>query len=165
MISALVAILKAVLTAVFRVAWLICKIVYRILKSLHIRLLVAYAVICALLSIFLPVFRPPWIAGFWTGLGICAAVTAVSWFLVLRRKLRAPRPVREERKEEKESERAAETAAADAGPSAPQYFDAEGMPGYFFAEYGDRYELYRRTEEGYVHVRTDYKDQGNGERR
>ena len=39
----------------------------------------------------------------------------------------------------------------------PKYFDVEGAPQYFFAEYADRYVLYRRDEEGAVYIRTDYK--------
>lgn len=171
MISALFGILKAALSAVFRIVALVCKLVYRILRALHIRLLALYVLVCAVCAIFFPVFTDG-IAYFWAGFGLCAAVTLVSWILAARRALSAkPRRLPQEAEEtaaaeapaEKRQERQPEQPPAPRPVRYPRYFDVEGQPAYFFAEYADRYELYRREEGGAVYVRTDKKTDLNGE--
>ena len=39
----------------------------------------------------------------------------------------------------------------------PTYFRVKQSPDYVMAEYSDRYELYKKSEVGLKHVRTDYK--------
>lgn len=39
----------------------------------------------------------------------------------------------------------------------PKYFKAKQNPNYVFAEYEDRYELFKIEKGKYAHVRTDYK--------
>ena len=43
-------------------------------------------------------------------------------------------------------------------PVFPRYFEVEGHAGYLFAEYEDRYELFRRNGGGWDYIRTDYKE-------
>ncbi len=38
----------------------------------------------------------------------------------------------------------------------PKYYAVKGKPGYYFAEYPDKTVLYKRTEKGFVYIRTDY---------
>ena len=165
MFRALLGILKAVWLAVESAVRLVVKLVYGILKFLRIRLLALYVVVCAILSVFLPVFGAG-IVYFWVGFALCCAVTAGSWMYTIWRKISArPRPA-----EEREGEEEAQQNAPAPQPSAPQppqpsppperypkYFDVEGAPQYFFAEYADRYELYLRDGESAVYIRTDFK--------
>ena len=42
-------------------------------------------------------------------------------------------------------------------PDLPTYYKVKNQPDYVMAEYHDRYELFRKTEQGLKKVRTDYK--------
>ena len=42
-------------------------------------------------------------------------------------------------------------------PETPTYFKVKNHPDYVMAEYTDRYELFRKSEDGLKKVRTDYK--------
>ena len=165
MISALIGILKAVLLVVWNAVCLVVKLVYRILKYLRIRILTLYLLVCALLSIFLPVFGE-WIVYFWVGFALCSALTLGSWLYAIRRMFAARPRSAEERPEQKETQEEPKEEAAAPAPTPehappparyPQYFDVEGAPQYFFAEYADRYELYMRDGDRAVYIRTDYK--------
>lgn len=169
MFSLLFGVLKAIVSAVFKVVSLLFKVVYSVLAFLHIRLLALYLAVCALLSLFLPVFGEG-IAYFWAGLGVCAAITLVGWFVAARRALdaRPRKPLREETAAAESAAQPASAAPSQPAPApvpppqpAPQrypvYYDVEGQPGYFFAEYSDRYELYRRGENGAEYIRSDPK--------
>lgn len=176
MLRALFGIVKAAVGAVCRIVGLALKLVYRILAFLHIRLLALYLLVCAVLSLFYPIFTDA-IAVFWVGFGLCAAATLLSWFFAAKRAL-ARRPRREpaEEKPQKGGKKREKEPAEEAQegqeqprrrerrekapapkPRYPLYFDVEGHPGYFFAEYADRYELYRREGDGAVYIRTDRK--------
>lgn len=179
MLSVLLGILKAVALFLYHAIVLIAKIVYGILKFLHIRLLALYVAVCALLSLFFPVSTTG-LVYFLVGLGVCVVVTLIGWILAVRRRAEAKkraealkREKREKRMRRKRKEEEApsgeETLTDEAAPAAapptippppryPLYFEVEGHPGYFFAEYADRYELYRRTEGGGTeYIRTDFK--------
>ncbi len=162
------------------------KIVYNVLKYLRIRLLALYLLVCGLLQLCFGVFDGK-AAYFWVGFALCAAVTLAGWGVRLYKRFAkfVPRKRTEEPAEEEEP--AAEAPApmpaptyspipapgpapapapapmpapAPPKPSSPRYFEVEGHAGYYFAEYDDRYELYRRTEHGDELLRTDEK---NGE--
>lgn len=154
--------IKLAVSAVFHVLWLAAKLVYRILAFLHIRLMALYLVVCALLSLFLPVFTDG-IVWFWVGFGLCAAVTLIGWVYSAHRAVSAaPRktPKKEEGSPAQGSPAQVPPAEEREEPAAryPRYFEVEGHPGYFFAEYADRYELYMRGEDGAVYIRTDRKE-------
>ena len=99
---------------------------------------------------------------FWVGFALCCTLTVGSWAYAVRRKL-AARPRRaEEEPEERQAEEQKEAEPCPAPVPAPperypKYFDVEGAPQYFFAEYADRYELYMRDGDRAVYIRTDYK--------
>ncbi len=178
MFRAFFAILKSALLAVWNVLFYAGKLLYGILKFLHIRILALYVAVCAVLALFFPVFTD-WIVFFWVGFALCSVVTVVSWVLAARRAFNAkPRSAEEEGDGEKakgeiaaakepasppvaaappEPERRPEPTPRKEAAKYPRYFDVEGAPEYFFAEYEDRYELYRREEDGYTYVRTDQK--------
>ena len=42
-------------------------------------------------------------------------------------------------------------------PEKPTYFRVKNHPDYVMAEYSDRYELFKKTEDGLKRIRTDYK--------
>ena len=58
-----------------------------------------------------------------------------------------------------EEESSAETQQEKNQPKTetPTYFRVKNHPDYVMAEYNDRYELFRKTEEGLKKIRTDYK--------
>lgn len=154
-------ILRALLEGVKAILHLlaIClKIVYNVLKIFRIRLLALYLLICGFVQlIWHPIGRDT--VWFWVVFGVLCLLTLISWVLWFRNKLGG------------RSRRVAEIAPArkktsDFEPPVPQqsersdeprWYEVEGRPDYYFAEYEDRYELYRRTINGNEHVRTDYK--------
>ena len=170
--------LKTAVLSFLRLLGIVCKIVYRALKFLHIRLLTLYVAVCGILAIFLPVFGRTGRVYFWTGFAVCLLVTLLSWVVTVHKKIMSrPHTLQtEESDEEGEAqpqESPAPTAAPEPAPVAappqeqvryPRYFDVEGRAQYFFAEYADRYELYRRTTRGAEYIRTDYKKNISGER-
>lgn len=175
MISALVGILKAVFLAVWNAVCLALKLVYKILRFLRIRILTLYVLVCAILSVFLPVFGEG-IVYFWVGFALCCAITVGSWLYAASRKFAArPRRAGETvaQNTEPKAEQQAEPSAAPAPTPSPipapaptpapaerypKYFDVEGAPQYFFAEYADRYELYMRDGDKAIYIRTDNKN-------
>lgn len=154
-------ILKALLEGVKAILHLLAlclKIVYNVLKILHIRLLALYLIVCGVVQlIWHPIGRDT--VWFWAFLGILCLVTLLSWVLWFQKKFsgRKRRDYELAPAEDEESEPELSQPLKIEKPKEPEWFEAEGHPGYFFAEYEDRYELYRRTERGKVHVRTDYK--------
>lgn len=161
------------------------KIVYNVLKFLRIRVLALYLILCAILQLAFHVFsgNMHW---FWIFFAIFACLTATGWYVYLREKFKRESLVREqhtghgappaeEPEAAPEEEPAQEYAPAPAPTPAPapapaparrparnypQFFEVEGHEGYYFAEYPDRYELFRRTEDGDEHIRTDFKNIG-----
>lgn len=159
-----------ILKAAMSVILLCLKIVYRILKLLRIRILALYLAVCGIVQLAFHAFDGR-IALFWAGFAVCAFLTLVSWVLHVRKRIRGSRLVRtkrdtgeaeEEAKEEPapEKKREKKHEKKEKKPSAerPKYYDVAGKPDYVFAEFGDRYELYRKDEGGLTLVRTDYKN-------
>lgn len=60
---------------------------------------------------------------------------------------------------EKEEETAIEEQKQEVvyRPEKPTYFKVKNHPDYVMAEYSDRFELFRKTENGLKKIRTDYK--------
>ncbi len=149
-------IIFAGIKAVGRVIVFGCKIVYRILKLLRIRLLALYLVACGFCQLFFHAFSGYTLAIFWVGFATCVLISLLSWFLSFRernkrRKLtrlaNSPLPVEEDVLQ----------APIPPSPAYPQYYGVEGKKDYMFAEYEDRYELYRQKGRGWILVQTDYK--------
>ncbi len=44
------------------------------------------------------------------------------------------------------------------GKERPKYYNVAGRPDYIFAEYSDRFELFKKSSDGLFLVRTDYKE-------
>lgn len=152
----------AVIGFLFRMLAAFCKILYRILKALHIRLLFLYLVVCGILQLCFRTFDGFASAYFWVGIAACAAVTLYGWTSAARERKRRrelTRRSREERAREKEAvqDNGAQSASVQA-KRFPQYFEVEGHEGFMFAEYENRYELFRREADGWTHIRTDYKE-------
>lgn len=153
-------IIGAALGALVHLLAICLKIVYNILKFLHVRLLVLYLAVCGLVQLIFHSFtgREIW---FWIGLALCALVTFAAWTLPFRKRgKRRKREEREALEEERTGDAEEEVAAARDGresPVYPRYYEAEGREGYVFAEYADRYELYRREGNYYILERTDEK--------
>lgn len=61
-----------------------------------------------------------------------------------------------EEEEEKETEEKVEEKTRGKVEK-PTYFKVKNHPDYVMAEYSDRYELFRKTDDGLKKVRTDYK--------
>lgn len=165
-------IFKTVISAIVHLLALLIKIVYNIFKLLRIRLLALYLIVCGLTELIFRVFHGAYAAVFWAGCVFCVLVTLVSWGSFLRRKLSRKRVAREARtpndarpSEEVQAEVQEESAQASAPPAqterVPHYYDVAGAEGYVFAEYEDRYVLYRRTKNGLEYVRTDDKREGD----
>lgn len=155
------------------------KVAYTVLKILHIRLLALYLCVCGILQLAFSLFTGENAVYFWLGVACCLFATVVSWSITLRKKRAARRRAQEEKrlkreealaqkeeKRHKKAERRKHDTAKGEGTQKvyPVYFEAEGHPGYVFAEYEDRYDLFRRSEDGkLVFVRTDPKTDANQE--
>lgn len=153
---------------------ILLKIVYNIFKLFRMRLLALYLVICALLQLIFQTFSGFAMAYFWVGLCACACVTLVSWALYAREKLKRKQVDSAAKKRRfSQSEPKKEAPPQDKNPAPkvqasvpayavqsdafPKFYEVEGHAGYMFAEYEDRYELFRRDQNGYTYLRTDYK--------
>ncbi len=146
-------------------------------------MLLFYLVVCGVLQLLFQAFSGLGIAVFWTGFAVCVLFSLTSWGAFLREKLKrkgvarkrqAPRegesgteeepsaqtPQRAEKPRGAEKKRRANEADE---PVYPQFYAVEGHEGYAFAEYADRYELFFRGADGWVYVKTDYKNSSYGE--
>lgn len=141
------------------------KIVYNILKILRMRILALYLLVCIILQLCFHLFGGAFGATyFWTGFAVCCLPTLFGWTEGLwerrRRKKLAEREYEiREKREEDTSFMQAEGVFREK-VSFPLWFGVEGRPDFAFAEYEDRYELFRREEDKWVYVRTDYKTEG-----
>ncbi len=164
--------LGAILKLAWQVVALAIKIVYQVLKFTHLRLLALYLVVCGLLEVIMHPFSYPWDLLFWVGLAVCVLVTLFGWFARFAEKSKRKKLSREEklRKKEEKKEKMAEREELPAQeekpiptkkPAYPQYYNVEGREGYMFAEYADRYELFRRESSGWTYVKTDYKQEND----
>ena len=162
----MLAILRMAFGAVVHLLVILLKIVYNILAFLKVRLLALYLIVCGILQLAMHPFTGEKAAWFWIGVVICllATLTAWSWkFRSMRR--RKPRYYEEDDDEEDEPEQEAAVAEEPEPPPKPKparvhypkYFEAAGHEGYIFAEYSDRYELYRREGDKFSLVRVDEK--------
>lgn len=134
------------------------KIVYNVLKIFRIRLLTLYLLVCgAIQLIWHPIGRDT--VWFWVFLGVFCLFTLLSWVVWFKKRFggRDRRVVETAPARDETSEPEMPLPKRREKPREPVWFEAEGHPGYFFAEYEDRYELYRRTENGNEYVRTDFK--------
>ena len=144
------------------------KVVYRVLKLLKVRLLALWLFVSAILALC-GVFGRIGVGWFWIGVGVCGAITALAWIFAVRRMILRKRLPREKEEEaapaeapQKEEEPQKEEPKQEKKPAPvryPRWFDVEGNPDYFFAEYEDRYELFYRGPRGAEYVRTDYKNE------
>ena len=144
--------LKTILFGIAKLLAFCLKIIYNILKLLKIRVLTLYLVICGLVQLIAHAFsgNEVW---FFSGLALCGVVTVAAWIFTLSRNKRTKE---RKKKEQEEQERAQEERPPVA--EQPKYYWVEGHENYYFAEYGDRYELFRRTESGDEYIQTDYKE-------
>ncbi len=60
-----------------------------------------------------------------------------------------------EKKEEQDKAQSQESPVQNS--QVPTYFKVKNHPDYVMAEYADRYELFKKTEDGLKKIRTDYK--------
>lgn len=151
-----------------------CKIVYRIFKIFRIRILVLYLAVCAVLQLTLHVFDGKEFI-FWIGTAGCIALTLLAWALYLKRKFQKPVKRRmpsygkdevsdetEQTFDEEECAVAAtieqKTKRKNHGKERPKYYNVAGRPDYIFAEYSDRFELFKKSSDGLFLVRTDYEE-------
>ncbi len=167
----------ALIALFFRLVATALKVIYRILKFFRIRLLTLYLVVCGLLQLCFHTFEGFAVTYFWIGVAACAAVTLYGWTSRAREKARRRELARRERGEAEREKRergnkreervestreerasAPETPAFMPRAQYPQYFEVEGHEGFMFAEYEDRYELFRREASGWTYIRTDYKE-------
>lgn len=152
------------------------KVVYTVLKIFHIRLLALYLCVCGIAQLIWKPFSGGGAVWFWSGVAVCLLITLLSWVYTVhkrnvrrreeRERKRAEREEKERLKEEKRRRKEERKRRKDEPPAPevnsqtyPVYFEAEGHPGYVFAEFEDRYELYYRGAEGLIYVRTDLKQQ------
>lgn len=145
------------------------KGVYLLLKTLRIRVFALYLCVCGIVQlIWKPFSTGKGLALFCVGLGVCLLITVCSWISAFRRQSirrkreEEERRARKQEKEAKKRERRLKKQKAPPAPTAeaqvyPTYFEVEGRPGYVFAEYADRYELYYRDQDRMVYIRTDPK--------
>lgn len=148
---------KAIVTAV--------KIIYRLLKLLHIRILTLFLCVCGVVQLAFGFFSSyPAVVYFWFGLIVCLLITLISWLYTLRtqhfrrKEARMRKKADREEKERIMRERLQERQTKKIQEqSYPVYYEAAGHTGYVFAEYTDRYELYRNENGKLVYIRTDFK--------
>lgn len=173
--GALLSMLLAGLKAVLQILALLFKIVYNILKAFRIRLLAVYLLACLIVQLCFHTFDDVFgKAYFYVGLAACILVTLYAWAKPLREARRRKKLNRRERELEqrKDDDTPQEEKEENAPPAVhekkprkreryPLYFDVEGRPDYMFAEYADRYELFKKSEHGFEYIRTDYKDGDN----
>lgn len=176
--------LASACNAVAHLLAIILKIVYNILRFFRVRLLALYLASCGIAQLCFRVFSGTFgSAYFWAGFGACCLVTLFCWISSVRarrRRKKAKRDLSAERAEESAPEEdrppekkktrprfRKEKNEGNAPPEPPvrtvkypQYYEVEGHADYMFAEYEDRYELFRREASGWSYVRTDYKDGG-----
>lgn len=173
----LLKLIGSAISAFFKALFAVVKVVYRILSLLRVRLLALWLLVSAVLALC-GVFGRVGMGWFWAGVALCGAATLLSWAFALRKRRKrkalereepaeeTEKPAEETEKPEEEKERPAEeeepprekpTRGAKRGER-PHYYDVEGLPGYFFAEYPDRYELYYRGKNGAERIRTDWKE-------
>lgn len=156
------------------------KVVYTILKIFHIRLLALYLCVCGIVQLIWKPFSGGGALYFWLGTAACLLVTLAGWvYAAHKRKIRKreeearKRAEQEEKEREKEEKRLQkeekrrckkerkhrkdEPPAPSENKTYPVYFEVEGHPGYVFAEFEDRYDLYYRSADGLTYVRTDPK--------
>ena len=162
--KAFLALLKTLLSAVWTFVNTSLLTAYGVLKLLRIRLLALYVLVCFLVNLIWHPFQGTWLILFWVGLALCAAATLLSWTVTLAGRKQGgaekrPEKERTEKRPEKErpQKKARPTPPPPSAPPPPRYFEVEGHPGYYFAEYDDRYELYLMTEYGARLVRIDEK--------
>ena len=154
-------ILRALLEGVKAILHLLAlclKIVYNVLKIFRIRLLALYLFICGIVQlIWHPIGRDT--VWFWVVLGALCLLTIISWVLSFKNKFfgRSRRATEIAPAKTENSDLEPPTPEREERPMEPVWFEVEGRPDYYFAEYEDRYELYHRTPSGNEHVRTDYK--------
>jgi len=165
--------------------------IYRLLKLLRVRVLALYLIVCGIVQLIWAPFSSSWgQVYFWLGFTVCCILTFVAWDAVFREKNRegkdAKKPDKEppqaedgtERENDAKSRRKAKREAKREArrrkkeekrkkeipvrrENGTVYYEVEGKPGYFFAEFGDRYELYKKQGMDIVYVRTDYKEPKN----
>ena len=143
------------------------KVVYNVLKLFKIRLLALWLIASGIMALS-GVYARIGIEWFWIGVGLCVASTIIAW-LIAAGDASARKKLKRERKELAEEESSAQAARESEQRETrtekrekpvkyPRWYDVQGRPNYFFAEYADRYELFYRGQNGAVHVRTDYKE-------
>ena len=169
--------ITTVLQLIWKLISTVFKTVYEVLMFLRLRLLALYLIVCGFVQLFWKVFSQGGnMSYFWLGFALVCAVTVVGWVLAAIRRDRKNRENKEQENKdrEKEQKRRAERKRqrrekrmgkevksppiASLTGGFPIYYTAEGHEDYIFAEYEDRYELYRKQDGGFVYVRTDYKD-------
>ena len=166
------------------------KIVYNIIKFLRIRLLALYLVVCAILQLSFGAFdgKSEWFWIFFA-ICICITAASWYGHYrqkharerVSRAPNAEPAPTQEPAPQpappapepqpvpqpvpQPAPEPAPQPVPAPPPPPPvpvhyPKFYEVEGHAGYYFLEYADRYELYKRTDDGDRRIRTDYKSNG-----
>ncbi len=182
---ALLGFLMSICSFIAHMLAVICKSLYQILKLLRIRILALYLVVCGIVQLIWGFFSTgDGILYFWLVFAVCLLITVFSWIYAFRKKsaLRKEEKQRQEerrqqrkadneknkrdrqlqkdgRKKSKQSKKLLSDAPVNAEQTFPVYFEALGHPGYIFAEYEDRYELYHNENGTLVYLRTDKKQE------
>ena len=148
--------LRAACGAAVHLLAIFLKIVYNILKLFRVRLLALYLAVCGLLHLCFHSFAGMGIAYFWVGFAVCCLVTLYGYAGGASERLRRKNALERECCScEEPAQEEAQCKAAQ--PPYPLWFAVEGREDFAFAEYRDRYELFRRDGEQWIYVRTDYK--------
>ncbi len=180
---ALLGILLGICTFIAHLLATVCKALYHVLKVLRIRILTLYLIVCGIVQLIWGCFSTgDGILYFWLGFTGCVLITVFSWIYAFhkqnarrnaerqqqeakkrqkqldkKKKKIEKRQEKEKQKQNKKSPELLPEAPGTAHQTYPVYFEAAGHPGYIFAEYEDRYELYRQDNGKLVYLRTDKK--------
>ena len=159
-------ILKTLISSFLHLLAICAKIVYNVLKFLRIRLLALYLLVCGILYLIFGEFSGAYQTLFWVGFAFFLLCTLLAWAKRFhgRGKKKRLEEERDRERERTEDELAASSFEKEPSPSKkqkkkqPVYYEVEGKPDYIFAEFDDRFELYRRSGDELKIVRVDYKE-------
>ncbi len=163
----LIGILSAILRLFVKGVVAAVKIVYRLLKALRIRALTLYLCVCGILQLVFGLFSMTefMMIYFWFGFIVCLMISLIGWLFALRaQRLRRSEARKRKKADQEEKKRILRERMEDKQRSVkqqtyPVYYAVAGHEDYIFAEYTDRYELYRKENGRLVYLRTDFKQE------
>lgn len=102
---------------------------------------------------------------FWFGFIVCLLISLIGWLHALRtQRLRRSEARKRKKADQEEKKRILHERMKDKQrpikqQTYPVYYTVAGHEDYIFAEYTDRYELYRKENGQLVYLRTDFKQE------